>query len=96
MKREMIISLGLAVLSSLSPTFAEDSKEAASYELLANSRWRLRPWCGYRFVFQPYGDNWGPGSSHRCERVAHEAEVQELLTPVWRDPDFRNTHQIAK
>jgi len=94
MRQELILTLGIAVLASVSSVLAEDGKQAPIYERLSKSRWRSHPWCGYRFVFQPYGDNWESGSPYRCERVAHEAEVQKLLTPVWRDPNFRNTHQI--
>ena len=62
------------------------------YDDLANSSWKTLPWCGYRFVFQPNIDNWGPDSPY--ERAGYEAEVQRLLTPVWSDPDYKNIHQV--
>lgn len=70
----------------------ENEKPTVDYNALAAGGWQSLPWCSYRFVFQPYGDNWGPGTPNR--RVAREAEVQKLLTPVWNDPDYKNMHQV--
>ncbi len=73
-------------------TPAPVARVAPRYETLEASAWKPLPWCGYRFVFQAYADNWGEGS--RYQRAGHEADVQKLLTPVWEDPNYKNTHRI--
>lgn len=63
----------------------------SSYDDLAKTSWRAIPWCGYDFVFQPYGTNWG---DHHNRRFGLEAKRHDLLTPVWDDPDYINCHQL--
>jgi hypothetical protein len=62
-----------------------------SYDDLAQTSWKTVPWCGYDFVFQPYGTNWGKDHNRR---FGVEAQKQNLLTPVWDDPDYINCHQL--
>ena len=82
----------LCIAEAAIPGGGKMERPVHSYKNLAGTAWKPLPWCGYRFVFQPYADNWGPGSGN--ERVAREAEIQQLLTPVWKDPNFLNIHQV--
>ncbi len=90
--RSVWVMLTTVIAGAVLSVCAQAAPPDVSYQNLADSDWKPLSWCGYRFVFQPYAHNWGPGTG--SERLAHEAEAQQLLTPVWNDPDFKNTHQI--
>lgn len=77
-------------VSKLTPRLACATPET-SYDDLARTSWKTVPWCGYEFVFQPFGTNWGKDHNRR---FGVEAKRHDLLTPVWDDPDYINCHQL--
>ena len=85
------LALAAVLLMPLAALHAADATPAPTYEELAATSWKLVPWCGYDFVFQPYDTNWG--NDHH-KRFGIEAQRQELLTPVWNDPHYINCSQL--
>ena len=53
MKETHVALLAALLLAPLAPLRAADATPATTYEELAKTSWKLVPWCGYDFVFQP-------------------------------------------